>query len=68
MSNKGKKIFDEIKNNWKIAWEDESIRTALTKERKKLAGKYNRCQGYERTKNTGGEEAAEEEVEGEEEE
>ena len=58
VSDKSKKRSDEIKNNWKIVWEDESIRTALTKEWKKIAGKYNRCQGYERTENTGGEEVA----------
>ena len=40
----------------------------MTEEWKKIAARYNRCQGCERTKNTGGEEAAEEEVDGEEEE
>ena len=46
VSNKGKKRFEEIKKNWKVAWEDEGIRAALTEEWKKIAAKYNRCQGY----------------------
>ena len=47
--------------NWKVAWEEERIRTKLTEEWKKIAARYNMCQGYKRTKNTGGEEVAEEE-------
>ena len=54
VSDKGKKRFEEIKKNWRVAWEDEGIRTALTKEWKTVAAKYNRCQGYDmRSENAG---------------
>ena len=32
VSNKGKKRFEEIKRNWRVAWEDEGIKEALTEE------------------------------------
>ena len=47
-----------------VAWEDETTRTALTKEWRRSASKNKMCQGHERTKNTEGEEAAEGEGEG----
>ena len=58
VSDKGKKRFEEIKK-WKFVWEDESIRTALTEEWKRVSAKNKMCQGYERTENTEGEKVAE---------
>ena len=64
VSDKGKNIFEEIKKHWKIAWEDESIRTKLAEEWKKFAAKNTMCQGYERTEGTEEEETAEGKGEG----
>ena len=65
VSDKGKRRYEEIKKHWKVAWEDKRIRTKLTEERKKVAAKNKMCSGYERSEDTGGEEAGE--AEGEEE-
>ena len=54
VSDKGKKRFAVIKKNWKVAWEDESIRTALTEEWRKSAAKNKMYQGLERTEDAEG--------------
>ena len=54
VSDKGKKRFAVIKKNWKVAWEDESIRAALTEEWRKCAAKNKMYQGLERTEDAEG--------------